>query len=104
MEYSVVVNSPDLNFYFVYFVIYVLSLQVNRGMVDIIASLAKKPEGETSGESNDNDDGSVHDSTDDGVAEPSKPADTSESVLEEIKDNDLNQQPKRRKEEGRSEA
>jgi len=89
LEYSVVVNSPDPNFYFV---ISLISLQVNREMLNFITKFGKKPEEEKSEESNEEDnDESLHNAT-----ELSKPSDSG-VVLEEIKDSDLNQQHKRRK-------
>ena len=57
-------------------------LQVNREMLAVIESLQRQAEDENSEESSD----------------VSKPCDSSDKVLEEIKDNELNQPHKRRKE------
>lgn len=68
--------------------------QVNREMMGVIESLQRQAEqDENSEESSDKNDENLHD-----VAEVSKPSDSSETVLEEIKDSDLNQPHKRRKE------
>lgn len=68
--------------------------QVNREMMGVIESLQRQAEqDENSEESSDKNDENLHD-----VAEVSKPSDSGENVLEEIKDSDLNQPHKRRKE------
>ncbi|WVY91891.1 hypothetical protein V8G54_037405 [Vigna mungo] len=72
--------------------------QVNREMLTLIESWGKKPEEENPEESNENDENDDNDESLDDAAEVSKPSDSADNVLEEIKDNDLNQQHKRRKE------
>ncbi|KAH1062960.1 hypothetical protein GLYMA_02G309100v4 [Glycine max] len=67
--------------------------QVNREMLAVIESLQRQAEDENSEESSDKNDENLHDPT-----EVSKPCDSSDKVLEEIKDNELNQPHKRRKE------
>ncbi|KAL2972618.1 hypothetical protein AAZX31_14G003700 [Glycine max] len=66
--------------------------QVNREMLAVIESLQRQAE-ENSEELSDKNDENLHDPT-----EVSKPSDSTDKVLEEIKDNELNQPHKRRKE------
>lgn len=76
--------------------------QVNREMMNLIESWGKKPVEEEPEESNDNDDGNENENEDesmDDATEVSTPSGSDDNVLEEINDNDLNQQHKRRKEE-----
>ncbi|RDX75256.1 E3 ubiquitin-protein ligase ORTHRUS 2, partial [Mucuna pruriens] len=79
--------------------------QVNREMMGFIETLQHQAEqDENSGESSDKNDENSEESSDKhdenlhDATEVSKPSDSSEKVLEEIKDNDLNQPHKRRKE------
>ena len=67
-------------------------VQVNREMLAVIESLQRQAE-ENSEELSDKNDENLHDPT-----EVSKPSDSTDKVLEEIKDNELNQPHKRRKE------
>ncbi|CAJ1971620.1 unnamed protein product [Sphenostylis stenocarpa] len=94
--------------------------QVNREMLAVIESLQRQTEEANSEELNDNNDENLVDDDDasdvslddasdvslddasdvslDDATEVSKPSDSIDKVLEELKDNDLNQQYKRRKE------
>jgi len=68
--------------------------------MNLIESWGKKPVEEEPEESNDNDDGNENeDESMDDATEVSTPSGSDDNVLEEINDNDLNQQHKRRKEE-----
>ncbi|BAT80478.1 hypothetical protein VIGAN_03006500 [Vigna angularis var. angularis] len=77
---------------------YLENPQINREMMTLIESWGKKPEEENPEDSDDNDENDDNDESLEDAAEVSKPSDYGDKVLEEIKDNDLNQQHKRRKE------
>ncbi|KAL4298460.1 hypothetical protein S245_057817 [Arachis hypogaea] len=77
--------------------------EVNRHMMSAIEALLREAEMEESSEvSNDKNDENIETVNDDDGTEVSKPCDSGEDVLEEIKDNDLNQPHKRRKGAGDS--
>ncbi|KAG2380742.1 uncharacterized protein HKW66_Vig0201140 [Vigna angularis] len=71
---------------------------INREMMTLIESWEKKSEDENPEESNENYENDDNDESMDDAVEVSKPSDSGDKVLEKIKDNDLNQQHKRRKE------
>ncbi|KAL1347417.1 hypothetical protein AAHE18_07G003800 [Arachis hypogaea] len=77
--------------------------EVNRHMMSAIETLLREAEIEESSEvSNDKNDENIETVNDDDGTEVSKHCDSGENVLEEIKDNDLNQPHKRRKGAGDS--
>ncbi|XP_025628399.2 uncharacterized protein [Arachis hypogaea] len=77
--------------------------EVNRHMMSAIETLLREAEIEESSEvSNDKNNENIETVNDDDGTEVSKHCDSGENVLEEIKDNDLNQPHKRRKGTGDS--
>ncbi|RYR29936.1 hypothetical protein HN51_062754 [Arachis hypogaea] len=77
--------------------------EVNKHMMSAIETLLREAEIEESSEvSNDKNNENIETVNDDDGKEVSKHCDSGENVLEEIKDNDLNQPHKRRKGAGDS--